>query len=167
MPAESTKEKALKALDGMAEVVKNEMLVHNTYVSDTVVDPVLAEKGAICHGHAACAIGSLWLGARVRMELDCECQGIKYWEMPGTAPSEREEFVARRPGLRLALDALNEEAHKYGERHGLITHSLIGRSGGITYVAGIEALFERNPYEVGRKQLLQVINNAKRKVRAA
>src|SRR4051812_668533 len=121
MPAESTKEKALDALTGMAAIVKNEMLMHNNYVTPTVVNEKLAKAGAICRGHKACAIGSLWLGAHVRMTLDDEYDGIKYYDMPGVAPDERDDFVKTRPGLKLAYEKINEAAHEYGEKHGLAT----------------------------------------------
>ena len=170
MPAQSTIEKAVTALDNMKEIVKNDMLEQGVYVTEEVVNEKLAEQGAICGGHRACAVGSLWIGYGIRLEGP---QGEK--ELPGTndsraydwqsgrrEPSERQEFLRTRPGLRLAYDALNEAADKYVEKREL--EDYLDNS----FDASIEALFEGTYGEkVHRKDMLQIINNAKRSLLAA
>lgn len=165
MPAQSTIEKAVRALDNMKVIVKNDMLEQGVYLTEEVVDPKLAERGAVCGGHKACAVGSLWLGYGIKM------QGPKDERiLPGvyvnTYGSEdlvdRDTFLKSRPGLKLAYDALNEAADKFIDKNDLendLDHS---------FGAKIEALFEGTYDEkVHRKDMLQIINNAKRNILAA
>jgi len=53
-------------LDRMAEIAANDMLVRGKYFEPFVSNHNLAESGAVCMGHRACAIGALWLAAGVK-----------------------------------------------------------------------------------------------------
>lgn len=152
---EKHKQKALDALDGMAQIVKNEMLVRGEYLTSEVVNESLAAKGAICGGHKACAIGSLWLGYGVKME---GMPGLR--ELPGTDEEERKAFTRTRPALRAALNHLNAAAAAFAEKNSItLTKS---------WDDPIEGLFEGYyGRKIDRTDLLRVVNNAKRRVRAA
>lgn len=106
-PAASTKRTALNALDGVTQITKNEMLKRGDYLT-AVVDEKLAAEGAICGGRRACLIGSAYVGAGIKMRAGEN----QFWgrRLPGVDPDDRAEFTARRPGLRLALDALDVAA---------------------------------------------------------
>lgn len=168
MPAESTKEQALEALTGMATIVKREMLVRGSYVGDRVVNKKLAEEGAICQGRKYCAVGSLWVGAGIKPKVT----SFGYARLPGVFEHERDRFITHRPGLKLAYEKVNEAARDYARKNGIediLDRTPKYRAG--PWEAEIEALFEsksRRPgAKVGRPELLQIINSAKRKVRAA
>lgn len=85
-----TKVEAVAILDRMLEVVDNDMLARVGYVSSTIVRPDLAEQGAVCGGHNACAIGSLYLAAGVQ---PLKADDYDLWYMPSMAVSLE---VARR-----------------------------------------------------------------------
>lgn len=153
--AESTREKALKALDGMAEIVRKERLVRGDYVSK---DFDLTMSTAICQGHRYCAIGSLWAGAGVKVK-----RHTWHVELPGVYEDDRVEFMARRPGLRLAYAELNAAAERYAKRHRI---SLNDAEDDEHFAAPAEALFEQRK-QVGRPELLRIIASARRQVKAA
>lgn len=154
---EKIRDKALDTLTGMSQIVKNEMLIRGEYVTP-VRNRKLADEGAICGGRKACAIGSLWIAAGVKVEP----QGALGARLPGIYDSQRPGFLRRRPGLRLAYEALNEAAEEYAVEHNKV--ATIKRS---HFDSPIEALFESRAAKIGRPELLSLINVAKRKVRAA
>lgn len=168
MPTQGTIEKAVKALDNMKEIVKNDMLEQGVYITESVVDQRLAEQGAICGGRKACAIGSLYIGYGIRPDIEdgyAKLPGVDdtryYWTGGPNKPSERESFLKTRPGLRLAYDALNDAADKFVEKRDDIDEGDLDD----TFTASIEALFEGTYGEkVHRKDMLQIINNAKRSI---
>lgn len=167
--SETTRAKALKALDGMATIVKAERLERGVYVSDEVVDPRRA--GALCQGRNYCAIGSLWVGAGIRPTIgrwvDLDERPRVTVSLPGAALTEkgRAEFMRRRPGLRVAYQALNAAADDYIERRNIDRQELL-EAVGDDFEASIELLFEGDE-DLGRTELLKIINSAKRKVRAS
>ena len=151
--ADSTKEGALRALDGMREVVRREMLTQGTYVSEEGLNPRLA--GAICGGRRHCAIGSLWVGAGVKHRV---VKGAV--TLPGVGEEDRPRFLRRHPALKLAYDALNRVAQRWTDEHEV---DLDG-----AFHAPIEDLFESQwGYVLTKRDLLRIISNAKRIVRAA
>lgn len=145
---DATKDAALGTLEGMREIALADMMHQVGYLSDEVDE---RRSRAVCRGHKACAIGSLWLAAGVRLD-----EG----RLPGVDESEREEFVRSRPKLRVALRALNEAAEEYIKRH---------RISPARFDDPIEALFEsrdRRMFHGNRRRvMLQVIATAKRKVK--
>lgn len=152
MPSEATRAKALKALDGMREIVRAEMLTAGTYVSSYISNP--NRLGSICGGRKHCAIGSLWAGYGVKRG--------KYGDMAGTDQDVRAHFLRPRHGLRLAYDALNQAAQEFVTKHD-------GISPREDFVAPLEALFEGSwdDGDLTKRDLLGIIAAAKRKVRAA
>jgi hypothetical protein len=166
-------EEAREVLARMATIVKNEMLVHNEYVTDRVERPDLAETGAVCGGRRACAVGALYLAAGVRprrMEYGAS--------LPGVLPENRRAFLRRRPALKLAYDELNAAAGRYAARNG-IEHGE-GREFAYGDSGLLEQLFEHglpekwNPNRkwhesatpAERKALLSVIRGARRALAA-
>lgn len=155
---ETTRTKALSALDGMREIVRREMLVVGEYIEPEVSNPRLSN--AICGGRKHCAIGSLWAGSGVKAERGE--YGLLY--LPGSTESERASFLRPRHGLRAAYDALNEAAKAFASRRGWdLSYS--------EFEAPIEALFEGH-YEnaeepLTKRDLLSVIAAAKRQVKQA
>lgn len=97
----TVEQEAVNILGRMESIVRNEMLTRGVYVTDHIVDPELAEQGAICGGRQACMVGSMWLAAG-------------YLTLPGvTIVEERQEFLAERPALAMAYDAMNSVSHDY------------------------------------------------------
>jgi hypothetical protein len=150
-------ERAIETLDGVIQIARHEQLRQGTYLTGKVVNHKLAKEGAICGGHQACFIGSLWLGAGVKMRQDR--RGDSY--LPKTDQNKRRYAWLSRPHLKLALDAADRAAEQYAERHQL---TIPGR-----YSSSAEALFERGlrgatPEEI-RDHVIRVCNNAKRQLR--
>ena len=108
-------QEAVTILDGMESIARNEMLTRGVYVTDDIVSPQLAEQGAICGGRQACMVGSMWLAAGVKLELD----EVGFPRLPGVTLGERQEFLAERPELAMAYDAMNSVSHDYIIYHGL------------------------------------------------
>lgn len=151
---ETTRAKAIAALEGMREIVRREMLTQGIYVDPEVSNPRLV--GAICGGRKHCAIGSLWVGGGIKATK--EKYGIA---LPGTAADERPDFLRHRPGLRAAYDSLNLAAEEFATKHELDL-SVNG------YKASIESLFEEYyGEELTKRDLLKIISAAKRKVKEA
>jgi hypothetical protein len=159
-------EQALDALNKMSLIVRNDMLMRGEYLTPDIVDYELAKKGAICGGHKACAVGSLYLAAGVRRE-----RRELAWSLPGAYPHERPYFMASRPALRVAYEALNAAAERYCGRHGIDLDNYT-RYDAMTNEAGmLERLFEAT--YVGTDdvvidaavELPKIINSAKRALR--
>lgn len=106
----TVEQEAVNILSRMEEIARNEMLTRGVYVTDYIVDPELAEQGAICGGRQACMVGSMWLAAGVKLEPD----EVGQLTLPGvTIVEERQEFLAERPALAMAYDAMNSVSHDY------------------------------------------------------
>lgn len=151
--SESTKEKALDSLDGMRQIVRAEMLIQGEYVDDEISNPRRIKS--ICGGRKHCAIGSLWAGGGVRPVFRGEMI-----VMPGVLSFERPTFLRSRHGLRVAYDALNAAARKFADDHGIDLDK--DRS----HDAEIEELFEGYwEYRIGKRDMLTIIADAKRRVR--
>lgn len=151
---ETTRAKALSALEGMREIVRREMLTTGFYVDEEVSNPRLL--GALCGGRKHCAIGSLWVGAGIKAKIDEK--GV--FSLPGTPEWDRNEFLRRRPGLRVAYEQINLAADDFAEKYGYDLEIP-------PYRAPVEALFETY-YEndLTKQDLLKIISAAKRKVKA-
>lgn len=174
----STRKKAIRSLDGMAEIVAKEMLVKGDYVGDEI-DADLKAQGAICGGHKYCAIGSLWAGAGIHPKRDVYTyiSGDKdvIFSLPGVTNRERDSFLDKHPGLKVAYDALNEAAEDFISEHE-VPEELLDRH---QFSAAVEALFEGayaddewNPSNegfegIGSPELLEIIEDAKQRVAAA
>lgn len=160
MPAEITKQNAIKALDRMAMIVKNEMLQRGSYV-----DPQQDEskKNQVCQGHKMCAVGSLFVAGGAGIPA----------VMNGSWPNNREEFLKPRHALRLAYESLNEAAYEYAQRHKFslptVTKHRIHHHPGNVYSGALETLFETKweGSHARNQDMLQIIKNAKRKVASA
>lgn len=140
-------------LEGMRQIALADMMGNVGYISDEVRRPERRES--VCRGHKACAVGSAWLAAGVPI-----MSRNRGWRLPGVEPGPgREQFLARRPALRLAFSALNAAASEYIERHEIDPdHS---------FADPIEALFESEDPKLDggqrRRAMLRVISAAKRK----
>jgi hypothetical protein len=161
-----TKKQALDALEGMKEIVKKEMLVRGEYLTQEIVNPKLANAGAICGGRQYCAIGSLWAGAGIHPQKDKDGN----WILPGADADHpnrgsREVFLRNRHGLRTAYNALNAAAEQHIQRHGIETEG--------EFEAAIEDLFESFDYAeddsdytpryaVDPQDLIKIIDSARR-----
>ncbi len=105
-PSEKTINAALETLDNVISIAKREMMVQGTYISDGVVDEKLARKGAICGGHQACFVGSLYLGAKIPIKKMLDPQFGFEW-------SSRRDIMKNRPALRMAYEAANDAAFQW------------------------------------------------------
>jgi hypothetical protein len=116
------KRDAMAALGGMSIIVNNEMLKRRQYVSERVIDHALADTGALCGGHGACAVGSLLIGGGVS-PVCTDDYGNQYYDLPMAFVDrgKREEFLAEKEnaGLKLAYDALNEAAQRFADERGI------------------------------------------------
>ncbi len=104
---------ALAILDRFCQIVDNDMLVRGEYVEAGVSRPDLADAGAICGGHRACAIGALWIAGGHKPEATDHYStwySIFRFEI-------RAEYLAQRPALELAHTALVAAAIEYADRH--------------------------------------------------
>lgn len=111
-PSKATIADAVRTLDGLAAIARNEQVIRGVYISQDI-DEKLADQGAICQGHRACLIGSTWLawGVKPTTAFDYYTQDT-IWNLPNTSGG-RDEFVDDKPGLDLALRALDEAARRY------------------------------------------------------
>lgn len=172
---ERTRKSALKALDGMEEIVTAEMLMRGEYFSSYVADP--SRKQAICGGRKFCAIGALWQGAGIGLIREPrERDNIVITVLPGAMETvwrdyltpnnhqSRADFLVRRPGLRLALDTLDAVAQEFAADAGLD----LSRG---DYASAMEALFEGEDedgdFYVNSEDLLDIIRAARREIVAA
>lgn len=148
---------AVKIFEGMEQIIRNEMLVRRVYITEHVVNLDLAESGAICGGHQACMVGSMWIAAGVRMERDAE----GFLDLPGvTAGHERKEFLAEHPALRLAYETMNELSRQFMEERNLFDYVSYREVRGM-----MESLYESHDYNYNQLitdgQLLDMLEKAK------
>lgn len=152
------KREAMAALGGMSIIVNNEMLKRRQYVTVEVLDLDLADSGALCGGHGACAVGSLLIGGGVN-PVTKDAYGNECYELPMAYvdSGKRAEFMAEHPGIKLAYDALNEAAQRFADAHGidLETSSLlefrdVSASRALELHGAMEALFEFERPEPGK-----------------
>lgn len=160
--SDRTRQSALNALAGMEQIVDAEMLIHGEYATDVIVNSKLFESGAICGGRQYCAVGSLWVGG-----------GIKYDRrlgLPGVAPYQRDAFLAHRPGLRLAYEALNEAAQGWARRTRRLGEFVNDtRDPDEVAKITIEDVFEHDYTDrdkIGRRDMLRFIAQAREKIEA-
>jgi hypothetical protein len=161
---------AINILNKMAIIVRNDMLTRGQYVS-TTIDLELRDKGAICGGHKACAVGSLYLAGGIKPHEVYPGKSYNYFVLQGVDRHERAEFLAERPALRAAYDALNEAAKRFIDRHNLdLFDGERFEIGGLTQTNGwMELLFEAADIDGhvldAQVELPKIINNAKRALR--
>ncbi len=143
----SVQDDAIKILDGIEEISRNQMLVRGTYITD-VVDQDLAAAHSICGGRQACMVGSMWIAAGVWImhNGEMELPGVTIHKMPngsGIVYSDypnmnmREIVLTTRPDLKLAYDTMNEVSFDHPKAQGI----------GLNPVNAMEDLFERPAYE--------------------
>lgn len=162
MPSQRTIDSANRALDGLEVIVRNERFVHGDYIQQEI-DPEFS--GAVCKGHKACLLGSLWLGYGVPITSS----EFANFALPGlTDGQSRAAFLRRRPGLRLAFDALNTAADRriarlpqFDQRQ---VNSLASALDG-EYPSSAEGLFEGRKLQ--RSDLLRLITSARKVVAKA
>lgn len=149
-----TKESALDALEGMRQIVRREMLIAGCYIDDEISNARLARSEAICGGRKHCAIGSLWAGYGVKPKWR---NGYLY--LAGVERDIRNRFTKTRPGLRVALDALNAAANQFAEKNGIRIYGI--------YNDSIEDLFEGHyGNKLTKRDLLNIISTAKRNIKS-
>lgn len=177
MPSGSTYEKALETLDNMRQIVKNEQLKRGEYVSQEK-DDELAAQGAICGGHKACLLGTTWLGYGIKPIIQMGHYYGPEVELPGIEDEEtRAIFLKRRPALKLVYETLNELAdaklpekkrgefrdNEWDEEKNRYIYSQR------RFASQAEEFFEvtlkNKPQRVVRKEILALIQQAKRKIR--
>ncbi len=143
-------------LDRMKQIVENDMVIRATYVEAAISRPDLAVAGAICGGHRACAIGALWMAGGWAPDSDGYSFANSSGDSSGVfSETYRDEYLADKPALRGAHDALNAAAEAYATEQDLEV--------GSAYVSRIEALFEegfRNGEHIDPRELLAVIDIA-------
>lgn len=113
MVTEAVKARAIQTCEGVIKITKREMLVQGTYITDSIVNEDLAEEGAICGGHQACLVGSLYLSngltyTAIRRAANDDWDG----SIPGWFLACRERTLEERPSLKVAYDAFNQAAHE-------------------------------------------------------
>lgn len=159
--------KALETCDGVINIAKNEQLVQGQYLTD-VRNPKLAESGAICGGHQACLVGSLYIA-----------NGIPISEMLGWGFSfswyTRESFMKNKPALRLAYAAINEASlrrmvkvnetrlNNLARRHGFDRYGIGPVQGWGEFF--FETFLALKPRKVVMAEVIQVTRNAKRLIK--
>lgn len=140
---------AIETLRNMRTIAENEMMVQGIYISDDV-DDALRDEGAICGGHQACAIGSLWLAYGIK-----PVSGDIGVFLPDVSEGARFRILDREPELGIALDALNVEATKFMNEHDV--------EGNRSFTEPIESLFESEHWDDQQAltaDMITVINNA-------
>lgn len=152
--------KSIETLEGMRQIVKNDMLTRSEYVSQTIVSRKLAEAGAVCGGRKACAIGSMLLAYGVQPVRDGNWGSIS---LPGAYAPRR--YSANRPALRAVLDALNAEALDFIANNPKVKQSFKRRN--VKFDQPIEQLFEGayGTKLVDRDTMLKLITRAKQRIR--
>lgn len=133
---------ASEVLAGLRGIVEREQLDHAGYVSKEV-NRELAESGALCRGHRACAVGSTWLAAGIEPTAKTLMFGYREhteFTLPGANGyhNDRLAWLATKSydGLRDAYVALCDAAQEYMDERGLkITPSWDG-------AGALEGLFE-------------------------
>src|SRR5436853_7423576 len=157
------KERAMRTLDNMRQIVKNDMLVRGENISQTIESRELKEAGAVCGGRKACAIGSMLLayGDKPRFSE----WGSNYVQLEGT--EEPSEYAANKPALKAVLDALNAEAENFIKNNPRVVSTITRRQAN-TMEEPIERLFEGayGTKLVDRDTRLMLMPGAKRRVRA-
>lgn len=150
-----------RVLDATATLVRNETLIHGRYYV-SVNDPTYTPS--VCTGPRACAVGTLWLGAGIR-----PVAGDR--SLPGVSFGARAPFIADKPVLADALEALNKAARAYVVRRGLKPTEDYGDKTPAETLAAVtkiwngdayEAFFES--YDADRDSMLAVIANARKLV---
>lgn len=111
------------------------------------------EHPGLCTGRRACAIGTLWLAAGIEPVPEST---VGFFTLPGVGKkAEREAFLAERPALDLAYEAVNATARVYYDEH----PNLDAVNSSVDYVAmdelmgdawdsELEALFEETDIDV-------------------
>lgn len=156
----SAKQQAIVALTEMEAIVESERLIRGTYIS-APPSRVLKKNASLCGGERFCAIGALWAGYGIEPQVRTRWEGVNIFELPGSFEGEaRAKFTRTRPGLRLALGALNEEARVFIDAHGPLFADDAEK-----YDDLIEGLFESCPLTSG--DLLEVVRGARARVEAA
>ncbi len=130
---------ALAILDRFCQIVDNDMLIRGDYIDSEVSRPDLADAGAICGGHKACAIGSLWIAGGHHPKAPTD-----YSDWYSIFDIDiRAKYLAQRPALELAHAALVAAAIEYADRH---DYELTGE-----FSDPLEDLFEAAENNIGER----------------
>lgn len=130
---EDIRDDAIATLWNMSIIAEADMMMQGIYVDEHVTRPERTKS--VCGGHRACAIGSLFLGARIPMVYLDNATGRSiskdemekrvvdphnrntFWSvMPNTNVSDRKIAFQEYPYLGLAYRALNNVAMQYVAR---------------------------------------------------
>jgi hypothetical protein len=159
MTALIDKTNSLTILDRMAQIVKTGRTTRGHYLSDPIHeddDPMPKNLHGVCGGREFCAVGSLWIAADIHPEAD----GYGDIILPGVNQEERHDYAQKVPGLKLALDALNQASEDF--RAVLDSEGLYDPSEAGHFYDAIEALFEgTDEHDLTPQDLITVINQAK------
>lgn len=143
---QETIDEAIEVLEGVIELAEKEQLLQGRYVS------------SICGGRKACLIGSLFLVAHAEPQV---FRGVS--TLVEAHEGFRDTFMADRPGLKLAYEALNTEAELYAYEHNL---DLTPGYDEEDFHSAAEALFEVGlkgmDYDEIRDHVITVCRNAQR-----
>lgn len=153
---EKTKAKALKTLDGMETIARNDRLVYGEYVSDYVD---YDSKNSVCEGRKYCLLGTAWTahGAPLRRHPLIG----NGWVREGVLEGDREAYLARRPALRAVYAALNTAAERRLARRKLSHYQEEDLK---QYESPAEGYFE--VIEPGRSEVVRLIDSARKIVEA-
>lgn len=155
---------AREVLTGLRGIIEREQMGHDGYVSREV-DRELAEAGALCRGHRACAVGATWLAAGIVPE-ERSRRGLRpAFSLPGVEDGhdDRVEWLEGRGyhGLLTAYRALCDAAQEYLDEHGYQVSEAWAGAG------ALEGLFESehddpddDGYLIEPRDMLYVIDRA-------
>jgi hypothetical protein len=170
---EQTRAKALETLDYMTGLVAAERLrahmttyfaQHYDDEAQYTVEPSQTGPATICNGERVCLLGALWSAHGDARLVPVGSSGDTVI-LDGVMTSGREAYLEERPALKVAFEALNEEAKTlHGERPYLSADSAYydEYEPSASYA---EALFEGG--DLGRDDLLELIARARKRVAGA
>lgn len=173
MPSNEVVLKALSNIDGVIEIARHEQLRQGRYIFNEVNEK-LKNEGAICGGHQACLVGSLWISHGVKSTAS-EFWGSTELELPGVG--DRINFMRNRPALRLSYNYINDAALRYIKKNFAKWYERYENEVEIDYREAVddndsgwgETLFEEvlmgKSKRVVRDHVIKVCNNAKRALR--
>lgn len=157
-------------LANMREIAENDMIQHVGYYSPDISRNDLAESGAICGGHQACAVGSLYLAASIIPHQDGWYDDDDVYYPPNVNVNMRWDFMKDNElnSLTKAYTALNSAAMEYINNtnlHDAVQWSVWAGSGAMeTLFESVDSRIESDNYGsrlVEQEQLLSIIDRAR------
>lgn len=129
-----TIDQALTSLLSIEGFTLNHTLKRRVYVTERVTKRKSREQGAVCMGHQACFIGSMFIGGGVPISYSEGTDGKQTADLPEASQGMRYGILANEPGIALAYDVTNNQARDYMHKHGIVGNGNFSHGG--------ESLFE-------------------------